>query len=110
MPIVTPEFGSKVFVVTKLIRREKAGCAENKVTKRESPVTLKVWDESPLNKECLFLGTRTLKNGRREFDSDHGYYFCPDDHFKAALVSPGPNENPVYVPLEAMTELNGHEP
>jgi len=103
--IFMPDFGSTVFASARLVRREKRDYVENKRTNRKEPVIRKVWEEKPLGKSCVFLGTRTLQNGRREYDGDYGYYFRPDDYFKAALVSPGPNENPVYVPISALQAI-----
>ena len=57
----------------------------------------------PFGKEGLFIGQRTIKEGWREFDSESGWYFVPKNHIRVALVVYSENENPVYVPLDAVT-------
>jgi|SRR5690606_31994700 len=49
----------------------------------------------------IFLGLRSLSNGTSEPD-EYGYQFSAHESFKAALVCPGHNLNPVYVPLDAI--------
>jgi hypothetical protein len=50
-------------------------------------------------KKGIFIGTRTLSDGTREWDSEAGYYFIPKEHFPAALVVFNEKENPEYVRL-----------
>ncbi len=60
----------------------------------------KLWSQRPLDGSGIFLGFRTLQDGIRRVDNYSGYYFIPKAYFKAALVSPGPNTNPLYIPLD----------
>lgn len=88
-----PTFGDKVSITRKYERTFK----REKIT----DATLKEWVVNPYpKKDCLFLGTRTLRNGVRDFDPEEGYYFEIKETLTAALVSPGKNLNPVYAPLE----------
>ncbi len=50
----------------------------------------------------VYLGTRTLQNGRVDRDED-GSYFIRESCFEAALICPGTRINPIYVPLDAFT-------
>lgn len=67
------------------------------------------WKRVPYKKECcIYLGLRLLKNGNVYYEFDEGYYFEPKEHFKATLVSPGENLNPVYVPLDCIKFDKGY--
>ena len=65
----------------------------------------KKWEEVKLVVQLrgIFLGHRTLFNGRLEYDySDYGTtnaYFVQESSVKAILFCPGPRRNPFYVPL-----------
>jgi hypothetical protein len=63
---------------------------------------LKYWAERLCEMEGIFLGTRTLRDGWRDYYPDEGCTFSPTRHYRVALISPGPNENPLYVPLTAI--------
>lgn len=63
----------------------------------------KHWQRTDNVGDGIFLGQRTLADGRSYYEEDYGYIFEPDSHFRAALVCPGPNLNPIYVPLDAIT-------
>jgi hypothetical protein len=52
---------------------------------------------------AVFLGYRTLSNGLVEFYVDHTVYRA-GEYIRAALVSFGPHENPVYAPLDAISK------
>lgn len=65
----------------------------------------KTWKPVPEGGTGIFLGMRTLSNGTRDWESDEvGYIFNPKEHFKVALISPSPDRNPIYVPLEDVKE------
>lgn len=49
----------------------------------------------------VYLGTRTVKSGHVFYDDD-GPHFEPKKYKKVALVSPGPNRNPIYVSLNQL--------
>jgi hypothetical protein len=82
----TPEYGQRVTATATLKRQWLSG-------------GVKTWEERTAVVSGIYLGTRTLRNGRVTCYHDEGYAFHVTDVFKAALVSPGPNRNPVYVPL-----------
>lgn len=52
----------------------------------------------------IFLGYRNLRNGFTDWYQDEGSTFTITDNFTAALVSPGPHQNPVYVPVDKLTK------
>lgn len=56
---------------------------------------------------CIYLGLRLLKNGTVKYDDEEGLYFVPNRNFRAALISPGKNLNPVYVPLSEIQYSKG---
>jgi hypothetical protein len=61
----------------------------------------KIWKEVEFSSTGLFLGYRNIRNGTVE--SEEGWlYFVADEYITAALVSPGLNLNPVYVPLDSI--------
>jgi len=99
-------FGQRVRVGNKLERREK-----RKPEDRNNS-TLKVWEENPFKDfeptEGIFLGYRTVNDGRRTFWSDHIEY-RPEDYYTVALVAVGPNKNPFYsTDVEPLEEVD-HE-
>jgi len=55
------------------------------------PCGYKVWVETNKPVEGLFLGTRTLHNGWREWNDECGYMFFTTESFQVALISPGPH-------------------
>jgi hypothetical protein len=67
------------------------------------------WQSSPLKVPvtAVFLGYRTLSNGIVDFYPDHIEYHGKE-YIRAALVSFGPHENPVYAPPDAIKE-NDHD-
>lgn len=78
------------------------GVSTGKVLVRRTDVhdgySVKVWSrEDRIITGGIFLGFRTLSNGSKYFDSEYGWIYTPKKHFRAALVSPGPNRSPVYV-------------
>lgn len=87
------EFGQIVLVKNKLIRREiyqpdvqKCGC-------------LKTWQEHPHKEfkpqQGIFLGYRTVSDGRRYIYSDHIEYHAKR-HYCLALVAVDEHTNPFY--------------
>ena len=67
----------------------------------------KYWSSIPCTGSGLFLGTRTLQNGHNDWEGNEvGYVFEPQEYFRAALISPGKNRNPIYVPLDSIQVIN----
>ena len=81
------EFGQEVNVTNILKRHQSHG-------------STKYWLARKHNAKAIFLGFRTLANGRRDYVYEEGYSFSPDQHFKAALVCEGVNTNPYYTLVE----------
>jgi hypothetical protein len=95
------KYGDRVSISKKLRRVQRSEMRLNEFTVKSQEVSLKIWITHDFCRtNCIFLGERTLSNGSRGYDMDYGYIYYPVDYFKAALVSPGPNESPVYVPFE----------
>jgi hypothetical protein len=61
----------------------------------------RIWKKKNYKSHGIFLGPRTIKNGRAILTEDGGN-FRPTEHFLAAFFSPGPNRKPMYVPLDAI--------
>lgn len=67
----------------------------------------KFWENCTIQpRRAVFLGLRTLSNGRRDVEDEVGYIYEPREYFSAALVCFSARENPVYVPLAALTEVS----
>lgn len=99
--LVMPEFGKFCSISAKFVRRSEARTTKNAYG-TEFRDTWKVWKVTPYQADkCIFLGVRVLKNGIRNWDDD-GVVFKAKEHFKAAVVCPGPNSAPVFVPLDAV--------
>jgi len=59
----------------------------------------KEWNEKLLvegETEVVFLGTRTLSNGVTHWESECGYLYMPEHHFKAWFVC-AENRKPFYI-------------
>ncbi len=92
--LVMPAFGAIVSISAKYCRRERTG---------QHGGHYKYWESVPFAADgCLFLGTRILQNGFKEYDHEYGWSFDPHERIKAALVCPGPLRKPVLVPLDAV--------
>lgn len=92
--LVIPKYGQLITVREKYRRRQRT---------HEKRGTWKYWDKTPFEAgNCIFLGIRILQNGIREYDSEYGCTFDAHERLKAALVSPGKNLNPIYVPLDSI--------
>ena len=94
---VMPAYGDKV-----IFNRYYQRSSKEEKRGKDYYGNLKYWAERLCDMEGIFLGTRTLKDGWRDYDSYEGCTFSPIRHYQAALISPGPNENPLYVPLTAI--------
>jgi hypothetical protein len=94
--LVSPEYG-QVVTATKGLRRKWESRQRG-----HRQCGYKLWVETEKTVKGIFLGTRTLQNGWRQFEEDEGYIFIRDNTFEAALISPGPRLNPVYVPLNSI--------
>jgi len=83
--------GQKVIVTGKLTRY---------TTYKGPHERWKEWkDKSITETKALFLGWRTISNGRTDWDSDSGYNYCPKEYQKAALViCLDGKTNPFYAP------------
>jgi len=70
----------------------------------------KYWDTKLITpREGIYIGTRTLFNGEREYiGSEEGVAFYPREHFRAALVVFSERENPVLVPIDGLEAQNVH--
>ena len=86
--VVMPDFGERVSIKEKY-RRQIRGRKKEYVAE-------------PLEAEGIFLGCRTITNGETEYDSEYGCTWWAKSRFRAALVCLNQNENPVYVPLDAI--------
>jgi hypothetical protein len=82
------EFGGRVSFTHRYTRKFGAG--------------KKYWQRSDNSGSGIFLGKRTLADGKCYHDEGYGYIFEAESFFRAALVCPGPNTNPIYVPLDAI--------
>lgn len=96
------KFGEELLVTAILKRRSKT----IKNPPYYAPLIEKYWEAKTISpRKGLFLGTRTLAKGRREFNHDEGYSFKPTSHCKAALIIFSERENPVYAPLDALKKI-----
>lgn len=82
-------FGVRVVIAATLQRWRRT------VNRRE----VRHWDRTPLAAPVsgILIGWRTLSDGRVQYDEDGLSEFCPDAHFRAALVATGPHRRPVLV-------------
>lgn len=63
----------------------------------------KFWESCTIEpRQAVFLGLRTLSNGRRDVEDEVGYVYEPREYFQVALVVFSARENPVYAPLAAL--------
>lgn len=86
-----PKFGDRVEITRKLVRRY------------DTFTSSKIWvDVEHVAKGCIFLGYRTVSNGRREWLDECGYTYSPTGHFRVAVVCPGEHRNQLYVPVDAI--------
>ena len=97
-------FGQRVNTTHKLKRVKTTRKMVLPSGKEHTSQNWKVWERVPYTcVGAIFLGTRTLKNGIREFDSECGWSFDPKEHFKAALICITGKLNPVFVPLDCLS-------
>lgn len=83
------KFGERVLIDHKLERKET-------YDQVEQDGWLKQWKKVPFSgkfQEGIYLGERTLSNGKRYRDAT----YKPIEHFRVQLVCISPNLNPVYV-------------
>lgn len=95
-PINPPiKFGDRI-IVTKTLKR--------RVTFQ--PFEYRDWIEIiiPIN-EAIFIGWRTLSNGRVTRDED-GPIFKPQSYIRCALVCFNDKTNPVYAPVHSISVVN----
>lgn len=80
---------------------------ERCLSRQQHSTRMRVWEAADIKpRQAIFLGLRTLCNGSSEWENEVGYVFDPDKdgYIKAALVCFSTKENPVYVPVEAMSQ------
>lgn len=88
-------FGSTVTCTAKLVRktRNTRGWGADKV-----------WEVEIIPPRLgIYIGYRTLVNGRREVEDEMGYVFEPKEYFRAALVVFSARTKPVLVPMSEVT-------
>ena len=96
--LIMPAYGDRVTFDHYYYRTSK----QTKRGKDNYYGTLKCWEVGLCDMQGIFLGTRTLQDGWLDWPCDEGCTFVPTRRYKVALVSPGPNKNPLYVPLTAI--------
>lgn len=65
----------------------------------------KVWEACPCTPRLgVYIGYRTLVNGRREVEDEVGYIFTPTAYIRAALVVFSTRTKPVLVPVDEITK------
>ncbi len=89
------EFGSKVRITARYHRE---------TTRTPGGYKQKEYIAKPTDAVGVYLGRRTITNGKTECDED-GIYWSPDKWFQVGLVCLKQNDNPIYVPLGAVKEL-----
>jgi len=82
------KYGDKVTITKQYFRRSKCP-------------NIKFWDNKIVLKHGIFLGYRILRNGT-VVDQGDSFGLNIKTTFKAALVSPGENLKPIYVPIDHM--------
>ena len=96
------QLGQKVKTTARLDRRHRPTNPEYK----GGSWNRKQWERTDHpEKEGVFIGTRTLQNGVREYDCDSGWCWYKDSHFEAALVVFDKRQAPVHVPLDAISTV-----
>lgn len=94
------ELGDKVKTTARLDRRTRSA-GEGRGWNR------KQWERTNHEeKQGVFIGTRTLQNGTRFWESECGWCWDKESHFEAALVVFNERQSPVHVPLDAVTKVN----
>jgi len=83
------EFGCKVSISGKYVRISRSRNKE--------------YVAKEFSAKGIFLGHRTITNGYTVFDNYDGPYWVATSHMRVALVCVSPNENPIYVPIEAVS-------
>lgn len=76
----------------------------NILRRHETHNSTKYWRAWEKETKAIFLGFRTLSNGKRDYHHEEGYSFQPEQHFKAALVCEGANKNPYYTLVDLKVE------
>jgi hypothetical protein len=91
-------FGDIVIVSGRLRRHETWGAGpRRKQWKRDH------WDGR--TRKGIYIGKRTLANGKAEFEYEAGVLFVPEEYISAALVVFNERENPVYVDFEDLEKI-----
>lgn len=101
-PIVMPSFGATVTVSITLVRRYRSELSPGRFGGTYNKQR-KLWEEKAITpRSGILIGYRNLSNGTREWESEVGYIYTPEEHFRAALVVFSDRENPVYAPISAL--------
>lgn len=96
-PTVEVDFGEKVNVTHKYKRVVERRNDNPHIASQR----FKVWiAEECCIDDAVFLGIVTLSNGVTYWDSEYGWEYHPKNHFKSAVVCPGPGRKSLYVPLD----------
>lgn len=89
-----PKFGDWIMVKARLKRTEEI---RKEILSRN--YVYKNWIQESFEKprRGIFLGSRTLANGRRDYYGEEGFSFTPAEYIKAYLVCTSAREKPFYV-------------
>ncbi len=62
----------------------------------------RVWEEIQLKEplEGIVIGSRTLSNGKTEYDNESGTTYIPKEHFNAVLVAVSLRNKPFFVRIK----------
>lgn len=88
------KFGDKIKINKKYVRQyyyDTNYAGESRVWELEDIVP---------EREGIFLGARTIFNGRVIRDREYGNEFRPNSHIRVALACYSEKVNPIYVPIE----------
>ena len=89
--------GEKIHIESKLVRRQTQKV--NAHSLYPTKYVYKYWAEVPFERDGIIVGIRTLQNGKRGLDGEHGYYFAAEEYIKVLLVAYSLREKPVHVPF-----------
>lgn len=70
----------------------------------------KIWRVHKKSHEnCIFLGQRTVQEGKIDWDEECGSMFFPDRYYTVALISINSRLNPIYAPIYAVKRKVGNQ-
>ena len=92
-----PQFGARV-LVSDVYRRRK---------EKQRDGYANSWKAHAITpRVAIYIGYRTLYDGRVDYDEYGSGEFCPKSHFSAALVVFSERTRPVLVPFAALEVIN----